>query len=161
MERMKTSAEEAAERIVVSNGVRSGIIHVREWDRDRLPGAEKRRSRSREREILKILRRHRLFKLNPWKSYLTKRRQRLPSTGSLYPMRLSPRKRRHETVAFWRLELCPLNPLGGAVEVGVNKLRNNQRTCVFMDFFEQSQTFNSGLLRLIKKCEKHATRNLG
>ena len=53
MERLKTSAEEAAERIVVSNGARSGIIPVRDWDRDRLPGAEKRRSRSRERRDLK------------------------------------------------------------------------------------------------------------
>ena len=53
MERLKTSAEEAAERIVVSNGARSGIIPVREWDRDRLPGSEKRRSRSRERRDLK------------------------------------------------------------------------------------------------------------
>ena len=50
MERLKTSADEAAERLVVSNGARSGIIPVRDWDKDRLPGSQqKRRSASPSR----------------------------------------------------------------------------------------------------------------
>jgi len=50
MEKLKTSADEAAERLVVSNGARSGIIPVRDWDKDRLPGSQqKRRSSSPSR----------------------------------------------------------------------------------------------------------------
>lgn len=49
MEQLKTSADEAAERLVVSNGARSGIISVRDWDKDRLPVSQRKRSSSPSR----------------------------------------------------------------------------------------------------------------